>query len=398
MSEYSKSTSVIVDEIYPLIEKSLEKNSSKFISALGDFFNGNSSQIYDIAPYDIIYYKQTDIDNLYKSLGITQDQIIEIMQNCYYWKIAFSPIAAKEPYVIVLMMAIRYFLLKKKEKEAELTSVYLCFTGKFYASLFTGVVFPKAPPIKHKAAMDYVINNVLTDKFELKAQGSMFGAIKALCITWLGTYGTYLKGHPQDGGDNSSVANIIKQLRDREKSFMMNIAKIYYKNKDNYLNYETDNLSDEKEFRLTDNDSLKATRYTEDTINYLVNNSVSLQLCNKCKDVNIQATEVKDIMESIIGEKEYLDDLYRVVNILICDFIKNNPNKTVGSVDFIVYSLKMKPNTKDKYLLELKSILLNWLDKNSPNYRRRKSRIATAMSYYRAVLMYLVLAINYATR
>ena len=137
----------------------------------------------------------------------------------------------------------------------------------------------------------------------------------------------------------------------------MNIAKLYYRAKEEklYLNMETDNLSDTKEFRITDNDSLKATRYTQNTVNYLVSNAVSLQICNKCKDSNVKATEVKDIMESILADKENLDDVTRVTNTLICDFMKNNPDKSINSIDFISHSIKAKPNTKDEYILEMKA-------------------------------------------
>ena len=102
-------------------------------------------------------------------------------------------------------------------------------------------------------------------------------------------------------------------------------------------------------------------------------------------------------MESIISNKENIDKLYRVINILICDFMRNHPGKSVGSVDFMANSLKMKPNTKDPYIIELKTTILDWLNENSPSYRKRKSRQATAISYYRAVLMYLVLATSYAS-
>lgn len=396
MDRYDRSTSVIIDKLYPMIAKSLDKNLSKFKNAIFDFINANSSQLYDIAPYDVIYYKQRDIENLFKAVGFTDKEVESIMVDCFYWKLPYNPQAAKEPYVLVCMMAIRYCLIQKKRKEAELITVYLAFSGKFYASLFTGVAFPTVPPSKYKTVMDYVINNMLTDKFDLRTQGNVFGAVRSLCLTWLDTYGPDLMGKV----DDDKVGKMIQQLRDREKSFLMNIAKLYYsayENK-NYLNYETDNLSDGTEFRITDNDSLKATRYTENTINYLVTNAVSLQICNKCKDQNIKATEVKDIMESIISDKNNLNDIYRVVNILICDFMRNYPGKSVGSIDFIANSIKMKPNSKDKYILEMKETILHWLDENSASYRKRKSRVATAISYYKAVLMYLVLAISYAAK
>ena len=128
----------------------------------------------------------------------------------------------------------------------------------------------------------------------------------------------------------------------------------------------------------------------------MVNNSVSLNICNKCKDQNVKATEIKDIMESIISNKDNLKELNRVINILICDFIRNYPDKTVGSVDFIAHSIKMKPNTKDEYIIELKDTILKWLDENSPNYRRRKNRKATAISYYKSILTYITLCISTA--
>lgn len=396
MAEYNKSTSVIVDKLYPFIEKALDQNLKRLKNVVFDFINENSEQIYDVAPYDIIYFKQKDIDNIYKALRITEEEVNELMDDCFYWHVPFNPPAAKEPYVLIIMMTIRYLLKKKNQKDAEIFGIYLAFSGKFYASLYSGVVFTTVAPSKYRAVMDYVINNMLTLKHDLKAKGNMFNAIRSMVITWLNTYSDILTDNDSLDAD---IAMVIQQLRDREKSFLMNIALPYFEAYSNklYLNYETDNLSDTKEFRLTDNDSLKATRYTENTVNYLTSNNISLKICNDCKDSNIKATEVKDIMESIIGNKDNLNDIYRVVNILICDFMRNCPGKSIGSVDFMANSLTMKPNSKDPYIVELKSTILKWLDENSPSYRKRKSRQATAISYYRAVLMYLVFAISYAS-
>lgn len=394
---YDKITHVIIEKVYPMVEKSLNSNLNKYKNAIADFINKNSALLYDVAPYNNIRYTESDVQKLFSAFDFTENDICEVMKDCFYWNIPYRPQAAKEPYVIVLMMCIRYFLLRKKQKEAEISAVYLAFTGKMYASLYGGLAFPKAEPANYRAVMDYVVNNMLSDKFDLRVYGNVFSAVRSLCITWLNTYGSLLCKNPSD---DEIGKKMIQQLRDREKSFLMNIAKLYYtayENK-NYLNYETDNLSDGEEFRISDNDSLKATRYTENTVNYLMNNSVSLQICNKCKDENIKPTEIKDIMEAILGDKNNINDIYRVVNILICDFIKNYPKKTIGSVDFIAHSIKAKPNTKDKYILELYQIITGWLDENSPSYRKRKSRIATAISYRRAILMYFTLAVNFANR
>lgn len=392
MATYSDSN-IILDKIYPIVEKSLEKNTKKLMEAIGKFMTANSEQIYAIAPYNNIYHGAKDINALFLALGIEEREILDLLKQTFFWNLAYRPLAIKEPYVVVMVMAIRYFIKKNDDKNALLSCIYLAFSGKFYASIFSAG-FPKAPPSQHKEVMDYVINNMLTDKHSLKTEKTMFGAIKSLCETYLNTYKNDYKSNSIS--DNEIGKKFIQQLRDREKSFMSNITKLYYEAYENklYLNYETDNLADGKDFRLSTSDSLKSAAATENTVNYMALNGVSLKICEKCKDENVKATEVKDIMEAILSDKSNLNDLRRVINILICDFFRNYPGRDINSVEFISYSIKAKPNTKDKYLLELKEIILHWLDENSPNYRRRKSRTATAISYYKSILTYIVLTIT----
>ena len=389
-------TTVFRKDLYPYISKLLEKNTSRFMANINKFINDRHEQLFDIAPYDRIYFNKTDEDALYKSMGADKQEIENIMKNCFFWDVPYNPPCAKEPYVMALMMGIRYYLKTKKEKQAEITAIYLAFSGKFYCSLHAGVAFPKVPPSKYREVMDYVVNNMLTDKFDLKREGSVFGAVRSLCITWLNTYKDQIIG--ADTSDHD-FGQLIQQLRGRLKSFLMNIAKLYYEAYENkaYLNYETDSL-DADSFRLTNNDAATAARLTENTMNYLTSNYVSLEICNKCKDQNVKALEIKDIMESILADNKNLPQVKRVVNILICDFMRNYPGVSVGSVEFVSYSVKEKPNTKDKYLIELKETILSWLDENSPNYRKRKSRKATQISYYRSILMYIVLVINKVAR
>lgn len=396
MGDYSKVTYTIVDKLYPVVADKLSKNVRKYMACISDFINANHKQLYDVGPYDVIYFRRSDVDKLFKSIEFSEDELSSIMQECFFWNVPFNPPCAKEPYILLLMCAIRYFLINKKRKEAEISACYLAFSGKIYASLFVGAAFPKAPPSKYRTVMDYVVNNMLTNKHSLKSEGTLFGAVKAQSNTWIDTYGPDLIKRP----DDAEIGMMIQQIRDRVRSFLMNIARLYYEayNEKLYLNYETDNLSDGKEFRITDNDSLRATRYTQNAVNYMIMNQVSLQLCNKCKDDNVKASEVKDIMTSIISDKNNLSELTRVVNILICDFMRTYPGKSINSIDFMGHSLVQKPNIRDPYIVELNKIIATWLDENSANYRRRKSRIATANSYKRACLTYITLAIVAANK
>lgn len=395
MAVYKDTTSIIVNELYNFVAPKIEKNVNRFKSMMANFINRNHKAIYDVAPYEIIYFTSKDIDDFFKSLDISPTDVISIMKDCFFWNIPIKPQVIKEPYILVSLCIIRYFLKTKKRKEAELTGIYLAFSGKIYASLYSGVAFPTVAPSKYRAVMDFVVNNMMSNKFDIKSQGNIFGAMQQLVITWLNKYGDELC---EKDIDDDRIKVIFAQLRDRVKSFLMNIAKMYYeayKNK-NYLNFESDNLTDGSEFRITDNDAAKATRLTEISVAFMTNNSVSLAICNKCKDANIKPTEIKDILDAVLFDKMNLNSIYRVTNILICDFIKNYPGVKVGGIDFIAHSIKAKPNNKDEYINEMRSIILSWLDEKSENYRRRKSRIATAISYYKAILMYFTLAISKA--
>ena len=390
MANYSnKISTVLCTTLYKKISESLDKNQDKYTSNIAKFLNKNHDKIHDIAPYDNIYFTKFDIDDMFKSLNIAEQEVNNIMKDCYFYNVPINPECVKEPYVEAAIQAIRYFTKTNQSKKAELATIYLVFSGKFYASIFQSA-FPSAPPSKYRAVMDYVVNNMLTDKFDLKKEGTVFGAIKSMSITWLNTYNKYLTDNKSTDED---MKMIIQQLRDRLKSFIHNIMELYYEayNNKSYMNYETDSY-DSEDFRLADNDAAKAARLTENTMNYLTSNKVSLQICNSCKDQYVKATEVCAIMESILGDNNNLPKVRRAVNIIICDFLRKYPGGSARSIDFVSYTVKAKPNSKDQYHIELKEIITALLDANSVAYRRKSD--ARKTSYYRAILMYLALTIN----
>lgn len=390
MANYKdKVSTILVKKLYPIVAESLSKNTPKLMDHINKFFNRNHRQIYDISTYDNIYYNQTDIDDLFRSVGLTEVEVLNIIKQCYFYSVPINPQCVKEPYIEFLLMAVRYYIKSNKRREAEIVGIYLTFSGKFYASIFADC-YPTAPPSKYRSVMDYVVNNMLTDKYDLKRYGTVFGAIKSMVITWLDTYEKQIKS---DSSDDETCKMLIQQIRDRLKSFMHNIMKLYYEAYQSkaYMNYETDSEVPE-EFRLADNDAAKAARLTENTLNYMTTNKVSLEICNRAHDKYVKATELCSIIEGILSDNNNLPDLKRCINIIICDYLRKYPNGNVKSIEFVSYSIKAKPNTRDKYLMELKDILSNFLDQNSIAYRRKSE--ARKASYYKSLLTYLVLLIN----
>jgi hypothetical protein len=288
------------------------------------------------------------------ALDIKESEVKAITNECYFAHKPVNPPVVKVPYAQVLVCILMYYLRHKKQKEAEITLLYMAFSGKFYASIF-GKYFKTAPPSKYRSTMDYVVNNMLNDRFDLRSKGNLFGAIRSMCISLIEMYGDTLAEHP----DDEEIKYFMQQLRDRVNTFMNRIFNLYitaWQDK-KYLNYESDNLEDGSEFRISDSDATIAARITENALNYMLNNTVSLKICNMFNDANIRPTELRDIIEAIVNDRKNINQLQRVINILICDFMKKNPNKRVGDVDFLGYCLKEQPNTKDEYIKSIKDII-----------------------------------------
>lgn len=387
-------TSVIYKELYPIVAEKLKTREQKFKANINEFMNKNHDTLYALAPYNNIYFTQTDIDKIFASLDLSEKDVANIMKGCFWYKQPINPQCVKEPYVQVLMCAIIYFLKQKKQREAEVTLIFMCFSGKFYASLY-GKQFNKLPPSKNKSVMDYVVNNMINDKFNIKQEGSVFGAVRKICVKMLETYGKMITNNP----DDDDIKYFIQQARSRISDFIIHIARKFfdaYTNK-NYLNFESDNVVDGSEFRITDSDATIAAKITQNSVNYMLANTVDLKICNQIADENIRPTELKGLMEEIINNKENREQLYRVCNIMICDFMRKYPKKRVGSVEFVGYWFAQKPNTKDPYILEMQGIVLDWLMQDA-NYRRRKSRPATDIAYRKAVVNYITLIIDRVAR
>ena len=155
---------------------------------------------------------------------------------------------------------------------------------------------------------------------------------------------------------------------------------------------------DQDEFRLTQNDSTKIESVTTRAMTFITTHDVDYRLCKMCSDSNIKTEEVKSIIESIVKNTDNIDTVKELCSLIVTNFFKVSKNKDVRDIDFISYSIKAKPNTKDKDVLRQSEIIETFLTENSVAYNRRKSREATKNSYNRAILTYFVLVINQSNK
>lgn len=387
----NNNTTALSTYLYPLIENTMKSKITKYKTFMGTFTDKRSKDLFDMCPCSRIYYTDQDRQDLFSFLNINYKEVEEIIGKTYYGNISnFNPRAAKDPTTITALMMIKYFLLNKMKKELELSCIYLAFSGKIYPSLHYRS-FPIEPA---RYVMEYVVNNKLGDKFDIVSRGSVFGAISSICSTWVNSYDDRIRSKYDE-----DAVYIIQQLHNRIGSFMKNIAEVYYdayKNKE-YFTYDSDDQSEDN-FHMADSDSQKAERVISKTMEKINTSRVDYKICKMCSDSNIKTDELKSIIESILSDTNNIRMVEELISILVNTYFVQSNNKDVRDIDFITFSVAPKPNTKDKYILRSKEIIEELLSEHSKAYLRRRSRLATKNSYYRAITMYFTLFIHYSNK
>lgn len=385
-----KVTKAILDLYNKEVSPSIEKNISKFKTTMTSFIEKRSNALYSIAPYDRIYFTSEDEDNMFKALNISRNTIRSYMDKTYFAHESNFAQAAKSEMTMLDMCIIRHFFMKNKKKELELALIHLCFSGKFYPSIHYGS-YPKVEPVEH--VMLYVVNNCLTNKFDIKTQGSVLGAIKNIATTWVNTYSSKFRSF-----DDEDVVYLIQQLHNRIKSFMKNIASEYYKvyeKKDVYMTYDSDSM-DADSYRIADSDSLRAERIVEKTMTKISGVGVNYKICKMSSNEFVKVDELRTILESILSDRSNLSDIKELIGLLVTNYFStvSDSKKDVTDISFISYSIAPKPNVKNKDILRQHEIIEKWLTENSNSYIRRKSRAATKSAYFKALYSYFTLIIH----
>lgn len=384
-------TTAVLKEVYPLIETNLSKSGGvKKYKDCAQRRIEKAPDMFSNIPNSRIAYGKDETDDLFNSLSITQADVVNGLSHAFFWNMNYSPIAAKDPTTIAALCAVRYFIMKNDTKNAELATIYLAFTGKLYPSAHYNSFNFIADDAE--AVMNYVVNTQVSNKFAIKKEGNIFNVIKSISVTWIKSYTSRIKRFSDD-----DIGYIIKQLRNRVSSFLKNFASLYYDayaDKE-YINYSSDNYSEDG-YRIADTDTWRADKYTEAAMTYMVTHSTDYGICTSCADQNVKKDEIKEIMDSILKDSKNIPLMRELVENVIADYMRNSKAKDVRDMSFVTYSITTKPNAKDPNIVRIKEIIYGFLDDNSANYRRRKNRLATQNSYYKAVLEYVVLVINKA--
>ena len=384
-------TFAIKNEIYPYIKS--KYNAQKFKQVLSRFINKRSQMLYDTCPCDRISFMTGDREDFFNTMDIDINKVRDMLTHTFYWDDPkFRAMAAKDEFTVCALCIVKILYDTKQTKDLELACTYLAFSGKFYPSMHY-LCFPIAP-LDYRYIMEYVVNNKLSSKFDLKREGSVIKSIVSLTNTWLNTYDDEMKEFSDD-----DVAYIILQLRDRIKAMLKNVAAVYYdafKNRE-YITFDTDS-EDEDNYHKADSKSLQINQTSQKVIANITTKSVDYRLCKYVSNSDVKTDEVKSIIESIVENNQNIPLIEELTSILLTEYMDTYPNGRSSDIRFVSFSNTAKPNSKNPNIIRQKEILEILLSENSPAYNKRKSRIATKNSYNRSILSYFILYIHNCSR
>lgn len=386
-----KDTKAILTEAYPAIEAGLKKNSAKYKKYLSEFINRNADILYSNIPSKQLYFSQTDCDNYFKAIDVDPKVIKGAISHTYYYEFPnFNPAYAKDETTVALLCTVRYYLLHNMKKELELALINIAFSGKYYPSIWYGS-FPVTAPSEH--VMEYALTHLATNKFDIVREGSVIGAVKSIANTWVNTYKDRFKKFTDD-----DAQYVIQQLHNRLRSFMNNIANLYYeahKNKDAYITYDSDDVSEDN-YHMADSDSLMIDRYVNTTINYINSHGLNYKICKLASNDLVKFDELKGIIDMLTRDNKNIPIIKEYITLMISTYYMDTGKKNIKDIDFVSYSISPKPNSKNAYHLKQKELCEKMLINNASNFSRRRSRGATESAYFRAFNAYFALLIQEA--
>ena len=120
---------------------------------------------------------------------------------------------------------------------------------------------------------------------------------------------------------------------------------------------------------------------------------VDYKTCKMSSNNLVSTEEIKGIIEKILNDRENISKVKELVTCMIAGFFYTDESKDITSPAFLAFCIKSKPNVVNPILVRFKELDDEILNDTSLDYRKRKSRLATKMAYYKALNMYLAITI-----
>ena len=130
--KYDANTTAIKTKLWPIVKSAMDKPNTKtaYKKLVNDFISNRADALYDTVPCDRLLCSEAEMDKLFDVLKIKKSDATAAISQTYYGEVKnFNPLAAKHEFTITQLLVIRYFLLEKMTKEAELAFIDFSFSG-----------------------------------------------------------------------------------------------------------------------------------------------------------------------------------------------------------------------------------------------------------------------------
>jgi len=408
-AELEKATS-INNVIRPKVKAAVSRKMM-FLRPLMQEFTIFSDKNADILQTNIVgkqlLFNSDMQDKIFKIFALTKKEIdTAIKVSPYFEKFGNFQLKDQLIFAIPLLLAAGEFYKMGKKKESEF--LYMSAFYKPYAS----VVFRHFKYGVNEDQMMYTIEH-LTERFDIKKQGSILGVLEKMARS---SYDNYINDLAAPVVSDKVIHVIYTAgIQSRISSFMKSIYNEYKKNKGKYLPFESGTFEgiDDSEGETFDRDIKSDTAVK----NQMVKKSVSALLKNPIDEslIDIAAKYsfidktksygtykysglYTDILKNTVNE--IVDNKYKELHIFIESILSSfiyNKNSLTGvkytakdlrSPVFLTASLKIfkSPNTRDKNMLKVKSMLTKFLESYSVEYlnfgKTQKAKLKNAVFFY----------------
>lgn len=386
-------TTSIRDIAYPEVETKLNASgsSNRYKKFMSKFVQDRQKVLYSNAPSKQTYYSLDDVNNWFKSTNIDKNIIKQAIKGTYYYGVSnFNPSYAKDESTIALLCMVKYYKSHNMKNEYEMSLINLSFSGKMYPSLFYGSF--KYEPADY--VMDYVINHMLSNKYDIVKYGNVIGAVKSVSTTWADSYKDRLNSF-----DDEDVTYLLQQLHNRIGSFLHNIAELYYEayeHKD-AITYDSDDVSEDN-FHLADNDSFRINTIVENAMKEITSKSIDYVSCMRASNDTVKFDELKNIFDNIFSDNKNIPLFKEYITLMVSLYFRDSKFKDITDLSFLSFSIKPVPNSKDPYIKRKKELMDLLLINNAENFARRRTRKPTESAYYKAFNAYIALIIQKANK
>lgn len=384
------SDNIFITELYPYVEKAFsnKSNISKFHAIVGEYVDHNSKVLTDIGPFDVAYFTEKNISDVFDLIGINPKIVTDIQKKTKAPNI--GPSMKKiltNPFNILMTMIIKYAYTTNND-DLKYTSV-LYFSLSMYQYFFRQKYFKFTP---NRNIMEYTINN-LSMKYMIRQSDNL---MDAWYKTANGVPVLFEKDLKSNKLTDGKVYLLIQYTFTRLNAFMKNIYDAFIKNhaKGNYINLEADS---------TDPDNYREANSTIYVINQLVDNLLMkmlvegppVQLITKSAKYNtVSINELRNHINKIVVD-ENKDDIKSLTESILFMFIFDDQNspEDINSDKFPFFCMEIykRAMTTNKNAMNVKNILDKWVE-NLDMYKKTQ-RAATINSFKRAIYTFFVFAI-----